>query len=129
MEAKYIRAQEAEQRAELYYTDDAEVLLVGYGIVSRVLLSTVEALRKQGIKAGLLRPITLWPYPKKALLEAASRVEKVLVVELSNGQMVEDVRLTLNGKVPVEFYGRVGGNVPSVRELQQQVLSRITVAV
>jgi pyruvate/2-oxoacid:ferredoxin oxidoreductase alpha subunit len=129
MEAKYIRAQEAEQRSELYYTDDAEVLLVGYGIVSRVLLSTVEALRKQGIKAGLLRPITLWPYPKKALLEAASRVEKVLVVELSNGQMVEDVRLTLNGKVPVEFYGRVGGNVPSVRELQQQVLSRITVAV
>jgi pyruvate/2-oxoacid:ferredoxin oxidoreductase alpha subunit len=129
MEAKYIRAQEAEQRSELYYTDDAEVLLVGYGIVSRVLLSTVEALRKQGIKAGLLRPITLWPYPKKALLEAASRVEKVLVVELSNGQMVEDVRLTLNGTVPVEFYGRVGGNVPSVRELQQQVLSRITVAV
>jgi pyruvate/2-oxoacid:ferredoxin oxidoreductase alpha subunit len=101
MEAKYIRAQEAEQRSELYYTDDAEVLLVGYGIVSRVLLSTVEALRKQGIKAGLLRPITLWPYPKKALLEAASRVEKVLVVELSNGQMVEDVRLTLNGTVPV----------------------------
>jgi len=129
MEAKYIRAQAAEQRAELCYTDDAEVLLVGYGIVSRVLLSTVEALRKQGIKAGLLRPITLWPFPKKALLEAASRVEKVLVVELSNGQMVEDVRLTLNGKVPVEFYGRVGGNVPSVRELQQQVLSRITVAV
>jgi len=129
MEAKYIRAQAAEQRAELCYTDDAEVLLVGYGIVSRVLLSTVEALRKQGIKAGLLRPITLWPFPKKALLEAASRVEKVLVVELSNGQMVEDVHLTLNGKVPVEFYGRVGGNVPSVRELQQQVLSRITVAV
>jgi len=129
MEAKYIRAQAAEQRAELCYTDDAEVLLVGYGIVSRVLLSTVEALRKQGIKAGLLRPITLWPFPKEALLEAASRVEKVLVVELSNGQMVEDVRLTLNGKVPVEFYGRVGGNVPSVRELQQQVLSRITVAV
>jgi 2-oxoisovalerate ferredoxin oxidoreductase alpha subunit len=129
MEAKYIRAQAAEQRAELCYTDDAEVLLVGYGIVSRVLLSTVEALRKQGIKAGLLRPISLWPFPKKALLEAASKVEKVLVVELSNGQMVEDVRLTLNGKVPVEFYGRVGGNVPSVQELQQQVLSRITVAV
>ena len=62
-------------------------------------------------------------------MEAASKVEKVLVVELSNGQMVEDVRLSLNGKVPVEFYGRVGGNVPSVRELQQQVLSRMAVAV
>src|ERR1035438_6599296 len=131
MEAKYIRAQEAEPRCELCYTDDAEILLVGYGIVSRVLLSTVEALRKDGVKAGLFRPIILWPYPSKALLKVATKtsVQKVLVVELSNGQMVEDVRLTLNGEVPVEFYGRVGGNVPSIKELQQQVLSRMAVAV
>ena len=129
MEAKYIRAQETEQRCELCHTEDAEVLLVGYGIVSRVLLSTVEALRKEGVKAGLFRPITLWPYPSKALVKAAARVQKVLVVELSNGQMVEDVRLALNGKVPVEFYGRVGGNVPSVAELRQQVLTRMPVAV
>jgi pyruvate/2-oxoacid:ferredoxin oxidoreductase alpha subunit len=129
MEAKYIRAQETEQRSELCHTEDAEVLLVGYGIVSRVLLSTVEALRKEGVKAGLFRPITLWPYPAKALVEAAARVQRVLVVELSNGQMVEDVRLALNGKVPVEFYGRVGGNVPSVAELRQQVLTRMPVAV
>jgi pyruvate/2-oxoacid:ferredoxin oxidoreductase alpha subunit len=93
------------------------------------LLSTVEALRKEGVKAGLFRPITLWPYPSKALAKAAEKVEKVIVVELSNGQMVEDVRLTVNGKVPVEFYGRVGGNVPSVAELQQQVLTRMAVAV
>jgi 2-oxoisovalerate ferredoxin oxidoreductase alpha subunit len=129
MEAKYVRAQEAEQRSELCHTGDAEVLLVGYGIVSRVLLSTIEALRKEGVKAGLFRPITLWPYPKKALVEAAAKVQKVLVVELSNGQMVEDVRLALNDKVPVEFYGRVGGNVPSVAELRQQVLTRMPVAV
>jgi len=129
MEAKYIRAREAEQRSELYHTDDAEVLLVGYGIVSRVLLSTVEALRKEGVKAGLFRPITLWPFPTKALAKAARRVEKVIVVELSNGQMVEDVRLTLNGKVPVEFYGRVGGNVPSVAELAEQVLTHVAAAV
>jgi len=129
MEAKYIRAQETEPRYELCHTDDAEVLLVGYGIVSRVLLSTVEALRKQGVKAGLFRPITLWPYPSKALAKAAANVQKVLVVELSNGQMLEDVRLALNGRVPVEFYGRVGGNVPSVAELQQQVLERMPVAV
>jgi len=128
MEAKYIRAQEAEPRYELCHTEDAEVLLVGYGIVSRVLLSTVEALRKEGVKAGLFRPITLWPYPSKALAKSAAQVEKVIVVELSNGQMVEDVRLALNGKVPVEFYGRVGGNVPSVAELQQQVLTRVAVA-
>jgi pyruvate/2-oxoacid:ferredoxin oxidoreductase alpha subunit len=129
MEAKYIRAQEAEPRWELYNTDDADVLLVGYGIVSRVLLSTVEALRKEGVKAGLFRPITLWPYPSEALAKAAANVHKVLVVELSNGQMLEDVRLSLNGKVPVEFYGRGGGNVPSVVELQQQVLERMAVAV
>jgi 2-oxoisovalerate ferredoxin oxidoreductase alpha subunit len=129
MEAKYIRAQEAEPRCELYHTDDADILLVGYGIVSRVLLSTVEALRKDGVKAGLFRPITLWPYPSKALAKAAAKVEKVLVVELSNGQMVEDVRLALNRKEQVEFYGRVGGNVPSVAELQQQVMDRMAVAV
>jgi pyruvate/2-oxoacid:ferredoxin oxidoreductase alpha subunit len=129
MEAKYIRAQQAEPRCELCHTEDAEVLLVGYGIVSRVLLSTVEALRKDGVKAGLFRPITLWPYPSKELVKAAAKVQKVLVVELSNGQMLEDVRLALNGKVPVEFYGRGGGNVPSVTELQQQVLERMAVAV
>ncbi len=123
LEAKYIRAQEAEQRYELHRTEDAEVLLVGYGIVSRVLLSLVEALRRQGIKAGMYRPITLWPYPSRALAKAASKVNNVLVVELSNGQMVDDVRLAVNGEVPVKFYGRVGGNVPSVAELQEIVMS------
>jgi pyruvate/2-oxoacid:ferredoxin oxidoreductase alpha subunit len=124
LEAKYIRAQ-VEARFETYQTGDAEVLLVGYGIVSRVLRSTVEALRKEGCKAGLFRPITLWPYPSQALLKAAEHAHKVIVVELSNGQMVEDVRLALDGKVPVEFYGRVGGNVPSVEELQAQVTERM----
>ena len=76
MEAKYIRAHEAEPRCEIYHTEDAEVLLVGYGIVSRVLLSTVEALRQEGVKAGLFRPITLWPYPSQALAKAAARWRK-----------------------------------------------------
>ncbi len=129
LEAKYIRAQQAETRYEVYRTDDAEILLVGFGIVSRVLRSTVDALRKEGVRAGLFRPISLWPYPSSALTEAASRVQKVLVVELSNGQMVEDVRLTLNGRVPVEFYGRVGGNVPSVEELHAQVVNRVAALV
>ncbi len=128
LEAKYIRGH-VEARHEVYETDDAEVLLVGYGIVSRVLRSTVEALRKDGLKAGVFRPITLWPFPAQALREAAAKVQKVIVVELSNGQMVEDVRLTLDGKVPVEFYGRVGGNVPSVEELQTQVMERVVTGV
>jgi pyruvate/2-oxoacid:ferredoxin oxidoreductase alpha subunit len=124
LEAKYKKAQQLEPRHELYQTEDAEVLLVGYGIVSRVLRSTVEEARKEGLRAGLFRPITLWPYPSRALAEAAARVQKVLVVEMSNGQMVEDVRLALDGKVPVEFYGRVGGNVPSVEEIQTELITR-----
>jgi len=128
LEAKYVRAQ-VEVRHEEYETEDAEILLVGYGIVSRVLRSAVQLLRKQGIKAGLFRPITVWPFPAKALVQAASRVQKVLVVELSNGQMVEDVRLSLNGKVPVDFYGRGGGNVPSTDELLAQVAGHMAVLV
>jgi len=127
MEAKYIRCDQEEARHELYRTEDAEILLVGYGIVSRVLRSAVESLRKDGVKAGLFRPITLWPYPSRRLAEVAATVQQVLVVELSNGQMLEDVRLAVNGRVPVDFYGRVGGNVPSVEELYAQVINRVGV--
>jgi 2-oxoisovalerate ferredoxin oxidoreductase alpha subunit len=129
MEAKYIRAQKAEARFELYRAEDAEILLVGFGIVSRVLRSTVELARRQGLKVGLFRPISLWPYPSWALAKSAEKVEKVLVVELSNGQMVEDVRMALNGAVPVEFYGRVGGNVPAVEEIYEQLTQHVTALV
>jgi 2-oxoisovalerate ferredoxin oxidoreductase alpha subunit len=123
MEEKYRRVEQAEVRRELYQTEDAEVLLVGYGITSRVLRSAVEASRRDGLRVGLFRPITLWPFPTQALRRAAASVRSVLVVELSNGQMVEDVRLALDGGVPVEFYGRGGGNVPSVEE----ILARLSV--
>ena len=126
LEAKYRRAQQEEPRWELYDTDDAEILLVGYGITSRILRSAVELARAEGQRVGLFRPITVWPFPSEALVKAASRVRKVLVVELSNGQMVDDVRLSLNGKVPVEFYGRAGGNVPSVEEIHSEVLARMS---
>jgi 2-oxoisovalerate ferredoxin oxidoreductase alpha subunit len=129
MEAKYIRAQHAEARFEVYQAEDAEILLVGFGIVSRVLRSAVEQARRQGLKVGLFRPISLWPYPSLALAKSAEKVEKVLVVELSNGQMVEDVRLALKDRVPVEFYGRVGGNVPSVEEIYQQVAEHLAVRI
>ncbi len=105
-------AQELESRHENYLTEDAEILLVGFGIVSRVLRTAVDQLRAQGMKAGLFRPITLWPFPSRELCETAQHVKQVLVVELSTGMMVEDVKLALNGSVPVEYYGRVGGNVP-----------------
>ncbi len=105
--------------------EDAEVLLVGYGIVSRVLRTAVEQARQHGLRVGLFRPITLWPFPSKALAEAATRCAALLDVELSNGQMLEDVRLAVNGKVPVEFYNRVGGNVPAAEEIHEELLSRL----
>jgi len=121
MEAKYIRARQTETRSEQYRTDDADLLVVGFGIVSRILRSAVDEARKQGIKVGLFRPITLWPFPSVELAKTALHIEKLLVVELSNGQMLEDVHLAIEGKRPVEFYGRVGGNVPSVEELLSKI--------
>ena len=121
MEAKYIRAQKNEPRHELYQTQDAEILVVGFGIVSRVVRSMVDRARADGLPVGLFRPITLWPFPSAALAKAAAHVSNVLVVELSNGQMLEDVRLALHGRKRIAFYGRVGGNVPSIEELRSKV--------
>jgi 2-oxoisovalerate ferredoxin oxidoreductase alpha subunit len=129
LEVKYARAQREEMRHEEYRTEDAEVLLVGFGIVSRILRSVVDEARRKGLKAGLFRPITLWPFPSKALAEAAERAGRALVVELSNGQMVEDVRLAVDGEVQVEFYGRTGGNVPSVEEVCTELWARAALTV
>lgn len=128
LEAKY-KSAEVEACDETYMADDAEILLVGYGIVSRVLRSTVEQLRKYGVKAGLFRPITLWPFPSQALAHAARRCRLVQVVELSTGQMIEDVRLAVNGAVPVELYSRVGGSVPGVEEVRDHILAQVATLV
>jgi len=129
MEEKYRIAQQLECRYELYMGDDAEVLLVGYGIISRLLRTVVEQARAECTRVGLFRPITLWPFPSQALAQAAKHCQSLQVVELSNGQMVEDVRLAVEGRVPVEFYSRVGGNVPSVEEIQGVLLSRMSALV
>jgi len=129
LEKKYQAIEAAECRWETYRAEDAEVLLVGYGIISRVLRTTVDLARQHGVKAGLFRPISLWPFPSKALAEAAKNVQKLMVVELSTGQMVEDVRLAVNGRKPVEFYGRTGGNVPSAEECQAELFTRMEVLV
>jgi pyruvate/2-oxoacid:ferredoxin oxidoreductase alpha subunit len=123
LEAKYALAQQEEPRYEQYHAEDAEILLVGFGMVSRVLRSAVEDLRNDGVRAGLFRPITLWPFPSKALAEFAARANHVLVVELNNGQMVEDVRLAVKGNTPVDFYGRTGGNAPSIAEIRSEVMA------
>ena len=125
LEAKYQQAAAIEPRHELYMAEDAEILVVGYGIVSRVLRSVVEYARAKGVRAGLFRPITVSPFPANALREVAAECSRVLVVEMSTGQMVEDVRLTFEGRIPVEFYSRVGGNVPLAEEILEQVLNRV----
>ena len=130
MEAKYRRAENLEVRAEEWRTDDAEIVLVGYGIMGRILKAVAAEARASGLKVGVLRPITLYPFPKLHFKRLAERASVFVVVEMSNGQMVEDVRLALNGARPVEFYSRVGGNVPShdevlgfVRRQAQQYLA------
>ena len=125
LDAKYKKAAELETRYEVYNGENPEVLLVGYGITSRVLRTVVDAVRKEGVRAGLFRPITLWPFPAEALRKAARRAQMVLVVEMSTGQMVEDVRLALDGRVDVEFYGRAGGNVPLADEVCKELSERM----
>jgi len=127
LQEKYAQAEREEVRFEEYQTEDAEVILVGYGIVSRLLHSTVDEARAKGLRVGLLRPITLWPFPSRRITELATRVSAFMVVELSNGQMVEDVRLAVAGKVPVWFYGRMGGVVPSVEEILRVLRQQIEV--
>ncbi len=117
LEAKYKEAERCEARAECWRTEDADFVLVGYGIIGRILKSVVEMGRARGLRLGLLRPITLFPFPNTAIRELSRRVKGFAAVELSTGQMVDDVRLALNGSVPVEYYGRVGGVVPTAEEI------------
>jgi pyruvate/2-oxoacid:ferredoxin oxidoreductase alpha subunit len=117
LEGKYKAAERDEVRFEQWRTQDAEIILVGYGIVGRVLKSVVELARMRGIAAGLLRPITLSPFPAAQIRDLARNAAAFAVVELSTGQLVDDVRLALQGRAPVEFYSRVGGNVTSAEEV------------
>lgn len=117
LQAKYKELEEKEVRYETYFTEDAELVLVGYGIISRMLQSVAEILRKEGLKVGMLRPKTLFPFPTNQIAELMNTARQFLVVELSNGQMLVDVKLAVNGKRPVHFYSRMGGEVPSVIEI------------
>lgn len=101
--------------------EDAEIVLVGYAIISRILRTVVDKLREKGIKAGLMRPVTLWPFPSKRIEELSEKVKNFFVVEMSTGQLLYDVKLAVNGKKSVYHYYRVGGMVPSIEEIMQKV--------
>ena len=120
--ARYDTIIATEQRQELMMCDDAEIVLVAFGAASRIARTAVRAARDEGIKAGLLRPITLWPFPTKAVDQVvANGCKAFLSVELNMGQMVQDVRLASDGRVPVSFYGRTGGVLPTPEEVLEQI--------
>jgi len=121
LQAKYKQVQENEVLCEQYEVDDAEVILVAYGIAARIVRGAVNKARELGIKAGWIRPITLWPFPTEQINKAADEMRIFLTVEMSCGQMVEDVKLAVGGKSPVLFYGRPGGGVPTVDEILEKI--------
>lgn len=117
LQDKYQKMIEKETLAESYLTEDAEIVLVGYGSSARIAKAAVDQARKMGIKAGLFRPITLYPFPHQEIQAACQHAKQVLTVEMSLGQLVEDVRYHLEFRIPVYFYGRVGGMIPTPREV------------
>jgi len=117
LQEKYRKIEETEVRFEEFEVEDAEYLYVAYGSSARIAQKAVQLARAKGIKAGLIRLISLFPFPKQRIGELAGRVKGMLAIEMSAGQMVEDVRLAVNGKVPVDHYGRMGGMVPSPEEV------------
>lgn len=114
---KYKVIEEKEVLCEKYKLEDAEIVFIAYGISSRIAMTVVNELRDMNIKAGLLRPITLFPFPKKECVEVANKARRIISLELSNGQMIDDIRLAIHDKKKVEFYGRMGGMTPSVEEI------------
>ena len=117
LQEKYAKIEKEETSYEELNCDDAEVILVAYGISSRVCRTAMDMARENGLKVGLFRPKSLFPFPEKRIRELGDRIKFFQVVECSNGQMVHDVRLALNGKCPVEFYNRMGGEVPASEEV------------
>jgi 2-oxoglutarate/2-oxoacid ferredoxin oxidoreductase subunit alpha len=120
LQAKYSEMQK-EVRWEEIRTQDAAIVLVAFGLTSRICEKAVDLAREKGIKVGLLRPITLYPFPSSAIAQLAARADVFLTIEMNAGQMVEDVRLAVEGRKPVHFYGRMGGMIPSPEEVLEQV--------
>lgn len=124
LQQKLAQIADREERWTEVYTDDAELLVVAYGSVGRIAATAVEAAREQGLRVGLFRPQTLWPFPYERLNQLAKRVLGCLVVEMSAGQMIEDVRLAVRGHIPVQFFGRMGGMVPMPDEILSVIIKQ-----
>jgi len=121
LQAKYEQVQKNEVICEQYEVDDAEIVVVAYGVAARIVRGAVNKAREEGIKVGWIRPVTLWPFPTEQISKAADELRIFLTVEMSCGQMVEDVKLAVAGKAPVVFYGRPGGGIPTVDEILDKI--------
>ena len=125
LQDKYQKMRDEEARFEMIHCDDAEYIIVAFGVSARISQKAVDILREKGIKVGLLRPITLFPFPSKIINEMAEKVKGFLSVEMNSGQMVEDIRLAVNGKTKVEYFGRMGGVITSPVEVAEVVHSKL----
>ena len=125
LQKKYQEIREKEVRYETMLCDDAEYVIVSFGSAARISEKAIELARAEGIKVGMLRPITVWPFPTKEVKELAHGKKGVLVAEINAGMMVEDVRLAINGEVPVEHFGRLGGIVPEPEEIVEALKTKL----
>lgn len=125
LQEKYAEIKEKEVRFETQQMDDAEYMIVSFGSAARIAEKAIELAREEGIKVGMFRPITIWPFPEKQIAELAKGKKGVLVAEINAGQMVEDVRLSLNGTIPVAHFGRLGGIVPEPEEIVSALKAKL----
>ena len=128
-QAKYKEIEKNEVRFEEIGCEDADYLMIAFGSSARICQKAIEIAESEGVKVGVLRPITLWPFPTQAIQERASKVKGILVMELNAGQMIEDVRLAVEGKLPVEHYGRLGGIVPDPSEVWDAMKEKLNIEV
>jgi 2-oxoglutarate ferredoxin oxidoreductase subunit alpha len=125
LKEKYDRMKETEVMCDSLYTDDAELIVTAYGIAARIASTAVRELKKEGVKVGLFRPVTLFPFPEKEIARLCDGKRRFLTIEMNMGQMVEDVRLSVNGKAQVDFYGRPGGTVLTPEEIYEVIKKQI----
>ena len=121
LQARYRRIEKDEVLCEQYEVETADIVVIAYGVAARIVRSAVDKAREEGIKAGLIRPITLWPFPTEQISRAADELRMFLTVEMNCGQMLEDVKLAVAGKAPVLFYGRAGGGIPTVEQVLEKI--------
>ncbi len=125
LQAKYDAMRADETRYELYNMENAEVVCVAYGTTSRIVKNAIDALKAEGVNVGLIRPITLWPFPEKAFDQIEASTKSILTVEMSMGQMIDDVKIANNGRLPVDFYGRCGGMIPEPEAIMDKIKEMI----